>query len=51
MKIIITVGKVLGTVLLGALAAAVYIYLTVLQYPALQEGPTVGKWYRSPALP
>ena len=38
--------RIVGTVLLGALAAAVYIYLTVLQYPALQEGPTVGKWYR-----
>lgn len=38
--------KVLGVIFAAILLIALGIYQFVLQYPNLNENPTIGKWYR-----
>lgn len=45
-KILKTILKIVGILLLVVLIIAFCVYKFVLQYPDLKENPTVGKWYR-----
>lgn len=45
-KILKTIIKIVGILLLVVLIIAFCVYKFVLQYPDLKENPTVGKWYR-----
>ena len=46
MKVLKITGKILGVLLLAALAAAAGVYFLVLRYPDLPQNPKPGKWYR-----
>lgn len=45
-KILKTIIKIMGILLLVVLIIAFCVYKFVLQYPDLKENPAVGKWYR-----
>ena len=45
-KAVKKIFKIIGIIILILLAAALFVYFFVLQYPNLKKNPAVGKWYR-----